>query len=174
MKTAQYWIKKLNMQEHIEGGYYTESYRTDDIIDSVALPGRFRGSAPFGTAIYFLLKGGQVSNYHKLASDEIWHFYEGSPLKIIIIEDENTLTENLLGPDPEKGQAYQHIVPAGKWFGAHQINENSHTLVGCTMAPGFEYRDFELSDYDMLASKYPAHKGILDYFREKKEIYRKN
>ncbi|HGY55867.1 MAG TPA: cupin domain-containing protein [Caldithrix abyssi] len=158
---AQYWIKKLNLKKHPEGGYYKETYRSPERIRREHLPGRFRKDHCFSTAIYYLLPGTEFSAFHRIRSDEIWHFYHGSPLILYSIDREGMLFEIKLGQNLEKGQLFQARIPAGNWFAARVMFEDDFSLVGCTVAPGFEYEDFELGDRKTLLQLFPRHKEII-------------
>lgn len=148
---ANYYITTLNLEKHPEGGYYKETYRSDEI---VSIDDRKRN---VGTSIYFLLESRDVSHFHKLKSDEIFHFHDGSPLEIYIIDSEGELTRHVLGLDIKKGEYPQILIPRGSIFGAEVINKNSFTLVGCTVFPGFSFEDFELLDRKYLLKLYPEH-----------------
>ena len=113
------------------------------------------------TAIYFLLEGENFSAFHRLRSDEVWHFYAGSPLIVHVIDPAGTYSTILLGNDPEAGQAVQAVVTAGCWFASHVKDWKGWALVGCTVAPGFEFEDFEMAKRDELEAKYPQHREIV-------------
>ena len=143
--TAQYIIAKLNLIPHPEGGYYRETYRSDESISMNALPERYLGDRSFGTAIYFLLESKDEHKLHKLKTDEIWHYYSGSALQMKIqIGDE--MKELILGNDLSKGEVPQILIPRDTWMIAKPIAGDSYTLVGCTTAPGFDFEDFEVMD----------------------------
>ncbi len=162
MKTAEYWIDKLHLQPHPEGGWYREIYRSSEHIEAKALPKRFSGPRCFSTSIYFLLREGQPSHLHRIAADEIWHFYRGSPLTLFMIQPQGEISAARLGPDPEKDEQLQLVVPAGCWFGAKVDDPDSFTLVGCTVAPGFDFNDFELGDRRQLLERYPQHRTLIE------------
>jgi len=162
MKTAEYWIEKLALQPHPEGGHFCEVYRSSECIDQAALPERFKGGRAFSTSIYFLLKAGQTSNLHRIQSDEIWHYYRGSPLTLYVISATGEMLTMRLGPEPEKDQQLQIVVPNHCWFGATVDGPDSFTLVGCTVAPGFDFKDFELADRRLLLERYPQHRAIIE------------
>ncbi|GAB3539776.1 cupin domain-containing protein [Spirosoma fluminis] len=149
--TATQYVQALGMQPHPEGGYFAETYRSAEVIPKDALPGRFTGSRSFGTAIYFLLESHHVSTLHRIQADEIWHFYAGSPLHVYVIDPEGELLVIKLGIDLVKGEVFQAVVPAGCWFGAKPAESGTaqsaaFSLVGCTVAPGFDFADFEMAD----------------------------
>ena len=151
MKTAAEWIDSLGLRKHPEGGYYRETYRSET---PFAGPG-FAGPRAVSTAIYFLLPAGEVSALHRIQSDELWHFYAGQPLTIQVIAAAGRATTTLLSGDQP-----QAIVPAGCWFGATVASE--YALVGCTVAPGFDFRDFEMGDRTALLAAYPQHRLIIE------------
>lgn len=154
-------IEKFHLIPHIEGGFYKENYLANDRIPRSALPERFQGDRRFSSAIYFLLMEGQVSKLHRIASDEVWHFYLGSPLVIVEIENDGKVKSTLLGTDVLAGQHVQYMVPAGNWFGAYPLEKSEFCFVGCTVAPGFDYADFELASRDKLLSEYPHAKKVI-------------
>ncbi len=161
MKDATYWISRLDLAEHPEGGYFRETYRSDESIGKDALPERFNGTRSFSTAIYFLLKGDQVSHLHRIKSDELWHFYSGSPLTIHVINQHGNYNQINLGRDFDKGEACQAVVKAGTWLGATVDIPDSYSLVGCTLSPGFDFHDFEMGNREELLAKYPRHSLII-------------
>jgi predicted cupin superfamily sugar epimerase len=119
-------IRRLGLKPHPEGGHFRESFRD-------ANPGRAHS-----TAIYFLLKAGEASRWHRVDAAEVWHFYRGAPLELRIGKE-----VKILGPDIAAGQMPQLVVPPGEWQAARSLGE--YTLVGCTVAPGFEFSNFELA-----------------------------
>ncbi len=161
---AEYYIKKLGLEKHPEGGYFKETYRADESIEKQNLPSRYNGQRVFATSIYFLLESSKVSFFHKLKSDEIWHFYDGSPVKLYIIKNENEITEIVLGKNLENGEVIQAVIEKNHWFGAEVINEDSFSLVGCTVSPGFDFGDFELGKREELLKKNPNNSDIIQKF----------
>lgn len=155
MQNADYWITQLGLLAHPEGGYYKETYRSSEIISATALPDRFGGDRYFSTAIYFLLRSEDRSVFHRIKSDELWHFHQGSTLLIYVLTD-HEMKIFKLGSDPEKGESLQVVIPANCWFGAHVEQQNSFSLCGCTVAPGFDFRDFEMAERNELIKKYPG------------------
>ncbi|MEX0780693.1 MAG: cupin domain-containing protein [Balneolales bacterium] len=163
-QTASYWIDKLNLQAHPEGGHFKETYRSMEEIAKEGLPRRFFGNRNFSTAIMYLLSGHEISKFHRIKSDEIWHFYAGTGLTIHQLDENCKYTQIKLGNDPSKNQHFQYVVPPGVWFGAtvdNPENPNSFGLAGCTVAPGFDYLDFELADRSQLLEHFPAHSEII-------------
>lgn len=143
---ARAWIERLGLLPHPEGGYYRESYRAALELQTP------RGPRSASTAIYFLVTAGSFSALHRIASDEAWHFYAGDALEIITLHPDSRREDVLLRADEP-----QHIVPAGAWFGARLAPGGSFALVGCTVAPGFDFADFELGARDALLALFPQH-----------------
>ena len=159
-KEAEYWVNKLRLQKHPEGGYFVETYRSEKVVN---LPD-YDGSRHACTAIYFLLEGDQFSSFHTMESDELWHFYAGSSLTLHIIRTDGSLIDVRLGTDIDKSETFQTVVKSGSWFAASINNPNSYSLVGCTASPGFDYRDWKLGDVEMLAKRYPQHRSIIEKY----------
>jgi uncharacterized protein len=161
-RTPAYWIEHHGLLPHPEGGYYAETYRCSDSVDKIALPARFRGARSFSTGIYFLLERHQFSAFHKIHSDEMWHFYAGAPLEIWMIDPASgELGRLVLGADAENGQVFQAVVPAGFWFGSRPVPGGAYALVGCTVAPGFDFEDLEMAERETLLTMFPAHEEII-------------
>jgi len=146
MKDAGYWIEKLELQKHPEGGWYKEVYRSKDKVDTPA------GSRSEGTCIYYLLEKEDFSAFHRIRSDEIWHFYTGSSAVEILWIDGRELHTSFLGQGD--GEHFQIVVLKNHWFAARLVNKKGFALVGCTVAPGFHFPDFELAD-EILLQEYP-------------------
>ena len=166
MSDAQYWINRLQLKRHPEGGYFRETYRAAETIEAKSLPERFKENRAFATAIYFLLTADEFSAFHCMKSDETWHFYTGSPLKLHVLTPRNNYYTRILGKDIDQ-PSFQETVPAGAWLAAEVIAKNAprtFTLVGCTVAPGFEFEDFQLADKQYLISKYPQHRELIESF----------
>ena len=158
---ASYWIEALKLERHPEGGYYRETYRSSELMQRSGLPERFPGSRSFSTSIYFLLSGKEVSYFHRIKSDELWHYHMGNSLSIHIIDLDGEYQIVNLGKDVERGDAFQVVIPAGCWFGAAVNDPDSYILVGCTVAPGFDFEDFELGNRSELLKTYPQHRAII-------------
>lgn len=154
-------IEKLNLVPHPEGGYFRENYRSSEKILKSSLPKRFQGERCFSTAIYFLLESGNFSAFHKINSDECWHFYSGETLWIYVIHLNGKLETIKLGNDLLKGERFQAIVPAECWFASEPAPGSDYSLVGCTVAPGFEFSDFELAESEELSKLFPQHKSLI-------------
>jgi predicted cupin superfamily sugar epimerase len=161
MSSAAYWIKKLELTSHVEGGSFREIYRSEHVLLHAALTPRHQGDRNAMTSIYFLLEEGDFSALHRIASDEIWHFYDGSPLCIYEISPNGTLVRHVLGRDLEAGQQLVITIEAGSWFGSRVEVKGGFTLCGCTVAPGFDFADFELADGKKLEKEYPQHAAII-------------
>lgn len=161
MKTNEYWIEKLYLLKHAEGGYFREIYRSNEEVDACNLPPRYGSKRAFSTSIYYLLNSGEFSAFHRLKSDEIWHFYSGSPLNLFIINNEGKLSKQILGSNPDKDEHLQIIIEKGSWFAASVLRTGSYTLMGCTVSPGFDFGDFELAKRDALLKKYPQYHEII-------------
>ncbi len=159
--SANRWIKELNMIRHPEGGYYAEFYRSDSTIRREGLPEAFAGDRSFLTSIYFLLEGQDVSKFHRLKSDEMWYFLDGSELTIHIIAPDGNYSAKKLGRNPMGGAPFQQVVPAGNWFGSSVDAPNSYALVACAVGPGFDFKDFELCTFEKLVAQYPQHEEII-------------
>jgi uncharacterized protein len=162
MKPASYWTEKYQLLPHPEGGFYAETYRASETISQQALPSRFSGDRAFSTGIYFLLESHNFSAFHRIQADEMWHFYAGDALEVFVIDPgSGELKVIRLGDDPEKGETFQAVVPAGAWFGSRPAAGSSYALVGCTVAPGFDFADFEMAEREELSQLYPQHAGLI-------------
>ena len=157
MLSASQLITQYELQPHPEGGFYLQTYCSKEVIAVSALPTRFSGNRYFSTAIYFLLEGKQFSAFHRIKSDEIWHFYTGIALHIYVLHPDGKGELLKLGNDPVNGYSFQQMVPAGCWFASKPINENGFTFAGCTVAPGFDFTDFEMGKTEQLLKEYPQH-----------------
>ena len=164
MKDAAFWIKKLDLKIHPEGGYFKETYRSDEIISEKCLPQRFDGDRVFSTCIYYLLNQVDFSAFHEINQDEVWHFYDGSSLTIHIIDQNGAYACAKLGRDIENGESFQKVVKANSLFAAAVNDTESYSLVGCTVAPGFDYNDFKMPARSKLVDRYPKHKEIIEKF----------
>jgi hypothetical protein len=161
MRTAEHWIEQLKLEAHPEGGFFKETYRSNEIVSARSLPHGFTGDRNFSTAIYFLLRSEDRSLFHRIKSDEMWHFYAGDSLSIYVLNDAG-LTAYKLGVDVEKGEALQLVIPANSWFGAKVNESESYVLCGCTVSPGFDFNDFEMADRKTLMHQFPSYKMIIE------------
>lgn len=163
MKSAEYWIEKLNLKQHPEGGFYSETYRSKETISKDALPDRYTSDHSFGTAIYFLLRSEDVSAFHRLKSDELWFFHVGSPVEVIFLTANGTQS-HILGTNFENGERLQLVITANTWFGARVLVPDSFVLVSCTVCPGFEFQDFELAKKEELLAEFPESSEVIGRF----------
>ena len=163
-KDAAYWVAKLNLIPHPEGGYYRQTYRADLSLAKHSLPPEFSGGRAVCTAIYFLLEGENFSAFHRLRSDEMWHFYVGGTVSVHVIEPNGQRSEILLGANPDAGESFQAVVKAGRWFASCVRDPKTFALVGCTVAPGFDFEDFEMARREELVRQYPQHNQLIERF----------
>jgi uncharacterized protein len=159
-KEAELLVEKLELVPHPEGGWYREVYRSSEIIPQSSLPARFVHDHSYSTAIYYLLQNNDFSAFHKIKSDEIWHFYLGSPVKLYILKG-GSLEKIILGDNVEAGQVFQAVVPFGCWFAAEVSVPGSFALLGCTVSPGFDFSDFELAKFSDLDTDYGKYATLI-------------
>ncbi|OIQ21027.1 MAG: hypothetical protein BM557_04505 [Flavobacterium sp. MedPE-SWcel] len=157
-------IKKLDLKPHPEGGYFKETYRSEGEISNDSLDSKYKGNRNYSTCIYFLLTSKTFSAFHKINQDEIWHFYDGSTIHLHIISEAGEHSEHFIGRDLPNGEVPQLVVPGNSWFAAKIINKNDYSLVGCTVAPGFDFNDFVLPSRKELLNKFPQHQSIITEF----------
>lgn len=150
---AKVLIDALKLVPHPEGGYYRETYRSTGSIEGM--------SRNYSTAIYFMLTSESFSALHRIKADEVWHFYAGSPLYVHAIDPKGNYTRSAVGINMSNGEVPQLIVRAGDWFGASVAESDSFSLVGCTVAPGFDFRDFEMAKRDNLTQQFPQQADII-------------
>jgi predicted cupin superfamily sugar epimerase len=153
--TAEKLIAHYSLLPHPEGGWYKETYRSTNNIIQNALPSNFTEGRVFSTAIYFLLEQGNFSAFHKIQSDECWHFYSGQTLLVYVINIDGNLDIIKLGSDIDNGEVFQYVVPANCWFASIPANHAEFCFVGCTVSPGFDFNDFELAKADDLINEFP-------------------
>lgn len=161
MIEADYWIDNLKLKKHPEGGFFKETYRAQETIPQQYLPKRFSGTRNFSTSIYFLLRSQDRSLFHRIKSDELWHFHAGHTLNIFVLENDQ-LNCYKLGQNIDKGESLQVVIPAGCWFGARVEQTNGYVLSGCTVAPGFDFQDFEIAKRSALLKTFPQHISIIE------------
>jgi predicted cupin superfamily sugar epimerase len=154
-------INLYQLQVHPEGGYYKETYRSKEFIPHAALPKKFKDSRNYSTAIYFLLEQGDFSAFHRLQSDECWHFYSGGTLHIHIIHLNGELQTVCLGSNSMKGEIFQFVVPQDCWFACEPAKDTAFSFVGCTVSPGFDFADFEIAKPNELIQLYPKHPSLI-------------
>lgn len=158
---ANDYIQHLHLLPHPEGGWYSEGYRSHEHIPQAALPQRFGGERAFSTAIYFLLEQGNFSAFHRIQSDEVWHFYAGDAIEVVEIHPDSSLHTTIVGNKVWQGEVPQYVVAAGVWFASRVQEGGRFALVGCTVAPGFDFADFELASRESLVSEYPEYATII-------------
>jgi uncharacterized protein len=154
MRSIDDIVDTLGLKKHPEGGYYKETYRSQAMISGESLSSGFESKRNCCTSIYFLLPASQKSVFHRIKSDELWFYHEGSSLAIYVIE-RNQLRVLKLGKNLEAGESYQHVVPAGSWFGAFVNGKDSFTLCSCTVSPGFDFTDFEIAERNKMLTEFP-------------------
>ena len=156
-KAAEEIVNRLRLQPHPEGGFFKETFRSGMLL---TLPdGRVRSSS---TAIHFLLPADSFSALHRVSADEVWHFYSGDPLELTTITPGGELETIILGQELGLGQRPQLVVPAGVWQAAKPCaGTYGYTLVGCTVAPGFDFADFEMPDRSTLGALFPQHGAVI-------------
>ncbi|AEL24952.1 cupin domain-containing protein [Cyclobacterium marinum] len=155
-------IEVLGLAPHPEGGYFKETYRSTDEILQDCLPDDYKGNRNYSTCIYFLLTSDDFSAFHRIKQDEIWHFYDGSPLRLHSISASGLHETHIIGRNIKNGERPQLIVPGGHWFGAEVIEKDTYSLVGCTVSPGFSFNDFELKSSVELSLLFPHCKKIIE------------
>lgn len=155
MNAAQL-ARKLGLEQHPEGGYFKQTYRSDRIIDIEG----YDGPRNIATAIYYMLVGNDFSAFHRITSDEIWHYYSGGTVTLYAIGKDGELSKIKIG----KGRSFQVIIKANTWFAAALDSKNSYCLLGCTVSPGFDYRDWELGERDNLVRMYPQHRKVIERY----------
>jgi predicted cupin superfamily sugar epimerase len=152
------------LQPHPEGGFYRETYRSQGMIPNDSLPECFEEIRNYATCIYYLLQSNVFSAFHKIQQDEIWHFYMGSPIKLIMNSEQGILSKVIIGTDLSAGQVPQFVVPKHYWFAATVLDQESFSLIGCTVSPGFYFKDFTLASRKRLIKTYPQHHKIIKQF----------
>lgn len=161
MNNAKQWIQALQLRPHPEGGWFREVYRAEETIPRSCLPSRFTGDRCFCTAIYFLLEGTDFSALHRIKQDELWHFYAGASLTIHRIDPSGDYSTVQLGRSVQAGEEPLAVVEAGWLFGATVNEPRSYALVGCTVAPGFDFADFEMPGRDQLLAQHAEQRDVI-------------
>lgn len=149
------------MSAHPEGGWYKETYRSQGSIPQQALPTDLMGDRSYSTGIYFLLTKENFSTFHRIKSDEVWHFYDGDGLDIHELATDGSYTKHQLGLDLENGERPQLVIAAKSWFASEVNNGGSWSLVGCTVSPGFDFQDFEMAERTRLISVFSDHEELI-------------
>lgn len=154
-KRISNYIETLQLEPHPEGGYFKETYRSELQYIQKDLPTKRNIS----TGIYFLITKGNFSAFHRIKSDEMWHFYDGDPLLVHIIHPNGKYEVLKVGLNMQNNEKPQGVVPAGAWFASETLGDFS--LVGCTVAPGFDFEDFKLGQASHLEAEFPEHTSII-------------
>jgi predicted cupin superfamily sugar epimerase len=160
--TADELIHLLRLQPHPkEGGYFRETYRSDELLSPAALAPRYGAARSVGTAIYYLLTPTTYSAIHRLKSDEVFHFYLGGPVRMLQLFPDGGGETIILGSDLVRGQRLQTVVPRGVWQGSLLEPGGDFALLGCTVAPGFDYADYEAGQRESLVRRYPQFTDLI-------------
>jgi len=162
MISAERIIEMFDMQPlEPEGGYFVETSRASEFVESSALPSRYGSRKTFSTSILYLLTADTQSLLHRLPTDEIFHFYLGNPVEMLQLHPNGTGKTVTLGHDLAAGQHVQLVVPRGVWQGTHMVDGGQWALLGATMAPGFDPSDYEAGIRDNLVKHYPEHRDLI-------------
>jgi predicted cupin superfamily sugar epimerase len=148
-------VLALGLTPHPEGGFFRETFRAPLAVEAP------QGSRTASTAIYFLLPAGTFSAWHRVRSDEVWHHYDGDPVELHTLAEDGEHRVTRLGRDLARGQEPQHVVPAGVWQAAAPCGDR-FALCGCTVAPGFDFADFEMPSRADLASHFPSKRELIE------------
>lgn len=161
MNKKQILIELLNLKPHPEGGFYKETYRSEGGIPKDVLPSEYSGNRSYATGIYFMLTADTFSAFHKINQDEMWHFYDGSPIELHMISENGVYSCVHIGRDIENGEHLQYVVPGGVWFASRVKDNAEYALLGCTVAPGFDFDDFTLPNASEMTKLFPQHSEII-------------
>lgn len=165
MTDAERIIKLYNMKPLPgEGGYYVENYRSKETVEKASLPGRYGEDKTLSTAILYLLTPDTKSFLHRLKSDEVYHFYLGDPVRLVLIHPNGSTKVMFLGHNLRAGQFVQAVVPAGMWQGLSLLDGGEYALMGVTVAPGFDFTDVELGDRQDMLAEFPRHGNFITEF----------
>ena len=155
--TAQDIIAHLDLQPHPEGGHFKETYRSQSSMEL----DDYQGKRNYSTAIYYLVSSGVISAFHKIKQDEMWHFYTGSTLELHIISKQGSYKTVLIGNRFELGEVPQYVIKGGAYFAARVVPSGTYSLVGCTVSPGFDFKDFIMPSRKVLLEQFPMHARII-------------
>lgn len=155
MTNVQQLIEQLQLEAHPEGGFYKSSFRSENFITAA------QGNRPIYTSIYFLLRSQDISHLHRLKSDELWYYHGGSPLTVHMILPDGTYEAKKLGLNVANGEMPQVLVKKNTIFGSSVEDADTFSLVGCMVAPGFDFADFELFTQTELLADYPQHEAVI-------------
>jgi uncharacterized protein len=159
---AEEIIKKLDLKPHPEGGFYKEIYKSRDFVEPTCLHNKFNDKRRFSTSIYYLLRNGDFSAFHRIKSDELWHYYAGGDILLHLLDHKNGYQTKILGNEITSNGSFQVIVPANVWFAAEPSQGSPFTLAGCTVSPGFDFDDFELANKDQLLQQFPRNADVIN------------
>lgn len=160
--SADALIAALELKPHPrEGGFFRETYRSADLFAAEQLPTRYGNPRHASTAIYYLLTPETFSALHRLQTDEVFHFYAGSPVRMLQLKPDGSGQELILGSNVMQGEQPQVVVPAGVWQGSCLAGKGEFALLGWTVAPGFEYADYEDGDRISLVQQYPGYRDLI-------------
>lgn len=162
--TVQEIFKQLDLKAHPEGGFYKENYKSSDFITAHCLPDNFTDKRRFSTSIYYLLREEDFSAFHKIKSDELWHYYAGGDIILHLLDQQKGYQTKILGNEITGNGSFQVIVPANVWFAAEPLPGGLFALAGCTVSPGFDFADFELADKDQLLRQFPFYTDLVNRF----------
>ncbi len=153
---AETLVEDLQLKPHPEGGFYRQTYHASKTIQA-------HGDKRYlATSIYYYLNSDDYSAWHRLKSDEMWHYYAGDGLTLHIIDDRGELTHIRMGnPSKNSELVAQALIPAGHWFSAEVECDNTYVLMGCTVSPGFDFADLEVGRCEALLAEFPQHNDIL-------------
>lgn len=155
-------VSRLNLEPHPEGGFYRETYRSEEEINANSLGAEYKSQRNFSTCIYFMLTSRNFSAFHRIKQDEIWYFYNGSPILLHMITPDGSYYFQKIGINFEQNEVPQYVVPGGVWFAAEVMELDSYSLIGCTVSPGFAFEDFELKSRNELTDLFPKHFEIIE------------
>jgi hypothetical protein len=173
--TAEALIKHFGMaQIPDEGPWFTLTYSSPDVLDRGALPERYDGKRAAGSAIIGIITTTAFSALHRLKTDEMWHYYGGDPVELLVLHPDSSAEVVVLGPDVLNGQKLQYVVPHGSWQGARPLGKGAaaYSVFGDTLAPGFEYADFEMGYRDELQKAYPRNAAAIARLTRKEFLTR--
>jgi uncharacterized protein len=163
MVTAEQIIEQLKLVPlNIEGGYFRETYRAEPSLPADALPDDYSGPRNVSTAIYYVLTPNTFSALHIVKSDEVFHFYAGDPVEMLQLWPDGSARVVIISNDLAAGQEPQIVVPAGVWQGCRLVRGGKWALMGCTVAPGFDYADFTLGDRAKLIASHPGYADMIE------------
>jgi predicted cupin superfamily sugar epimerase len=161
--TAEEIKRRLGLEPHPrEGGYFIQTWKSEELIPQSALPSRYNGARAAGTAIYYLLEPSTFSEMHRLVSDEVFHFYRGDPVEMLQLSPDGSSRVVILGSDLARGMLPQVVVPKHVWQGSRLVPGGRVGLLGCTVSPGFDYADYETGQRAELVREYPQAGELIE------------